>query len=278
MEAILNSSFDWNGIREPLLMATENDCLNGVAMAFGHLLTDTAQIFADVRTYWSPEAVKRVTGKELGGPAKKGIIHLINSGSAALDGCGLQQIQGKPAMKPFWEITPEEVAHCLATTRWCPADQGYFRGGGFSSQFLTVGEIPVTMSRINLIRGLGPVLQLAEGYTIKLPDDVNQVLDRRTNPTWPTTWFVPNLNGSEPFTDVYSVMADWGANHAVISYGHIGDKLITLASLLRIPVSMHNVESSRIFRPSAWNAFGAMDPQGADYRACENFGPLYGWR
>lgn len=276
MEAILNSSFDWNGIREPFLMATENDCLNGVSMAFGHLLTDSAQVFADVRTYWSPEAVKRVTGMELTGPSSEGIIHLINSGSAALDGCGLQKSGSRPAMKPFWEISPEEAARCLAATRWCPADQGYFRGGGFSSQFLTVGEIPVTLSRINLVGGLGPVLQLAEGHTIALPDEVNRILDLRTNRTWPTTWFVPNLTGSEPFNDVYSVMANWGANHGVISYGHIGDRLITLASLLRIPVSMHNVPGPRIFRPSAWSAFGAMDSQGADYRACANFGPVYG--
>jgi L-fucose isomerase len=276
MEAILNSSFDWNGIREPFLMATENDSLNGVSMAFGHLLTDTAQIFADVRTYWSPNAVKRVTGIELTGRASNGLIHLINSGSAALDGCGLQQIEDRPAMKPFWEIGPEEVAKCLAATRWCPADQGYFRGGGFSSQFLTAGEMAVTMSRINLVRGLGPVLQLAEGYTVTLPENVRQVLDHRTNPTWPTTWFVPNLNGSGPFADVYSVMANWGSNHGAISYGHIGDRLIALASLLRIPVSMHNVPAERIFRPSAWSAFGAIDTQGADYRACLNFGPLYG--
>jgi len=276
MEAILNSSFDWNGIREPFLMATENDCLNGVSMAFGHLLTDSAQVFADVRTYWSPEAVKRVTGMELTGPSSEGIIHLINSGSAALDGCGLQKTGNRPALKPFWEISPEEAARCLAATRWCPADQGYFRGGGFSSQFLTVGEIPVTLSRINLVGGLGPVLQLAEGHTIALPDEVNRILDLRTNRTWPTTWFVPNLTGSEPFNDVYSVMANWGANHGVISYGHIGDRLITLASLLRIPVSMHNVPGPRIFRPSAWSAFGAMDSQGADYRACANFGPVYG--
>lgn len=276
MEAMLNSSFDWNGIREPFLMATENDCLNGVSMAFGHLLTDTAQIFADVRTYWSPEAVKRVTGQELTGKAAPGIIHLINSGSATLDGSARQESMGLPALKPFWDITSAEALACLEATRWCPADLGYFRGGGFSSQFLTTGEMPVTMSRINLIKGLGPVLQLAEGYTVNLSKDMNAVLDRRTSPTWPTTWFVPILNGIEPFTDVYSVMANWGANHGAISYGHIGHLLITLASILRIPVSMHNISSNRIYRPSAWSAFGAIEQQGADYRACANFGPLYG--
>ncbi|HUV12599.1 MAG TPA: L-fucose isomerase [Acidobacteriota bacterium] len=276
MEAMLNSSFDWNGIRQPFLMATENDALNGVTMAFGHLLTDTAQIFADVRTYWSPEAVRRVTGKELFGPGRDGIIHLINSGSATLDGTGLQEIEGKPALKPFWEITPQEAKACLEATQWCAADQGYFRGGGFSSLFLTRGQMPVTMARINLVKGLGPVLQLAEGYAVDIPSEVHATLDDRTNPTWPTTWFAPTLTGSPPFESVYSVMANWGANHGSISYGHIGEKLITLASMLRIPVYMHNVPNERIFRPSAWSAFGAMDPLGADYRACSNFGPLYG--
>ena len=275
MEAILNSSFDWNGIRQPFLMATENDCLNGVVMLMGHLLTDTAQVFADVRTFWSPEAVKRVTGKTLSGVAAPGIIHLINSGSAALDGCARQQIDGKPAMKPWWQITPKEAQACLEATRWCPANLGYFRGGGFSSQFVTEGEMPVTMSRLNIIKGLGPALQIAEGYTAVLPQEVHKVLNQRTDPTWPTTWFVPHLTGSGPFRDVYSVMANWGANHGAFSYGHIGAQLITLASMLRIPVAMHNVPEDRIFRPAAWVHFGAMDPQGADYRACQAYGPLY---
>ncbi len=275
LEAILNSSFDWTGIRQPYLVATENFCLNGVAMLFGHLLTDTAQIFADMRTYWSPAAVRRVTGTKLTGRAENGIIHLINSGSACLDGCGQQRRQGKPALKPFWEITPEEAKACLDATRWCPADLGYFRGGGFSSQFLTVGEMPVTMSRINLVSGLGPVLQIAEGYTVDLPLEVHHTLDRRTNPTWPTTWFGPVLTGEGPFTDVYSVMATWGANHAAVSYGHIGDRLLTLAAMLRIPVAMHNAPRERIFRPTAWAAFGTKDLEGADFRACRNFGPLY---
>ncbi len=276
MEAILNSSFDWNGIRQPYLVATENDSLNGVVMLFGHLLTNTAQVFADVRTYWSPEAVKRVTGYELTGRAAGGIIHLINSGAAALDGTGLQRINGQPAMKPFWEITPEEAAACLDATTWYPARVGYFRGGGFSSGFRTVGGMPVTMARVNLIKGLGPVLQIAEGWTVDLPDEVHHILNERTDPTWPTTWFAPNLTGSGPFKDVYSVMYNWGANHGAFSYGHIGAELITLASMLRIPVAMHNVPEERIFRPSVWGAFGAMDPQGADFRACAAFGPLYG--
>jgi L-fucose isomerase len=276
MESILNSSFDWNGVREAFVFATENDSLNGAAMLFGHLVSDTAQIFADVRTYWSPAAVKRVTGKELAGKAAYGIIHLINSGSATLDGAGQQTRDGKPGMKPFWEITPEEVGRCLDATKWCPASLEYFRGGGYSSQFVTKGEMPVTMARINLVKGLGPVLQIAEGYTVELPKDVHETLDLRTNPTWPTTWFAPILTGESPFRDVYSVMYNWGANHGAISYGHIGDRLITLASMLRIPVCMHNVAPERVFRPSAWSAFGAQDPQGADYRACANFGPLYG--
>ncbi|WP_094548509.1 L-fucose isomerase [Petroclostridium xylanilyticum] len=278
MEAILNSSFDWNGIREPFIVATENDSLNGVAMLFGHLLTNTAQVFADVRTYWSPEAVKRVTGYELTGLAANGLIHLINSGPAALDGCGEQSIDGKPAMKPFWEITPEEAGKCLDATLWRPADMGYFRGGGYSSDFLTKGGMPVTMSRINIIKGIGPVLQIAEGYTVELPEEVHDILDKRTNPTWPTTWFAPILTGEGAFKDVYSVMANWGANHGAFSYGHIGGDLITLASMLRIPVCMHNVSEDRIYRPSAWAAFGTKDLEGADYRACANFGPLYGKR
>lgn len=275
-EAILNSSFDWNGIRQPYIVATENDSLNGVSMLFGHLLTSTAQVFADVRTYWSPQAVKRVSGHTLTGPAENGFIHLINSGSAALDGCGQMTRDGSPVMKPFWEVTDKEVQDCLAATSWHPANLGYFRGGGYSSCFRSRGEMPVTMTRLNLIDGLGPALQIAEGFTIDLPDKVHDVLNLRTDPTWPTTWFVPNLTGSGPFRDVYTVMNCWGANHGAFSYGHIGAELITLASMLRIPVFMHNVSEERIFRPSAWNAFGAMDPQGADFRACANFGPLYG--
>jgi len=276
LEAILNSSFDWNGIREAFVVATENDCLNGVCMLLGHLLTNTAQIFADVRTYWSPEAVKRVTGHELSGLAEGGFIHLINSGSATLDAIGCQKSGGEPVIKPFWDITAEEVEKCLDATSWYPASTGYFRGGGFSSGFLTRGSMPVTMFRINLVKGLGPVLQIAEGYTVDLPEDVYHILNERTDPTWPTHWFVPSVTGSGPFRDVYSVMYNWGANHGAISYGHIGADLITLASMLRIPVYMHNVPEERIFRPSAWTAFGAMDPLGADFRACANFGPLYG--
>ena len=274
-EAILCSSFDWNGIREAFVFATENDSLNAVPMLFGHLLTNTAQIFSDVRTYWSPEAVKRVTGVELTGLAKDGFIHLINSGPTTLDATAQQKDKdGNPVMKPFWEITEEEAKLCLENTRWCPGEKEYFRGGGYSSQFKTAGKMPVTMSRVNLVKGLGPVLQLAEGYTIELEDAVHNVLDRRTNPTWPTTWFVPNLTGAGAFKDVYSVMANWGANHGAISFGHIGADLITLASLLRIPVCMHNVEDEKIFRPSAWSAFGE-NKEGADYRACANFGPVY---
>ncbi len=276
MEAILNSSFDWNGIREPFIMATENDFLNGITMLFGHLLTDTAQIFADVRTYWSPESVKRVSGVKLDGRASAGILHLINSGSASLDGSGQQETDGKPAMKPHWEITDEEVNKCLDATKWCPASLEYFRGGGYSSQFLSMGDMPMTMARLNLVKGLGPVLQIAEGYTVTLPDKVHNVLNNRTDPTWPTTWFTPILTGEGAFTDVYNVMNNWGANHCVMSYGHIGDKLITLASMLRIPVNMHNVDEGRIYRPSAWNAFGTQNIEGADFSACRNFGPLYG--
>ena len=276
MEAILNSSFDWNGTRQAFVFATENDSLNGASMLFGHLLTDTAQVFADVRTYWSPVAVKRVTGYTLSGRAAGGMIHLINSGAASLDATGWQEREGQPVMKPYWEITPQEVEKCLKATSWYPANTEYFRGGGFSSGFLTRGGMPMTMTRLNLVKGLGPVLQLAEGYTVDLPVEVHHKLDERTDPTWPTHWFVPNLTGSGPFRDVYSVMANWGANHGALSFGHIGAELISLASMLRIPVCMHNVPEERIFRPSAWNAFGAMDPQGADFRACANFGPLYG--
>jgi len=274
-EALLNSSFDWNGIREAYVFATENDSLNGVAMLFGHLLTNTAQIFSDVRTYWSPEAVNRVTGKTLSGIAENGIIHLINSGSTTLDATAMQRDkEGNPTMKPFWDITSEEVDACLKNTDWCPASKGYFRGGGFSSHFKTQGTMPVTMSRVNLVKGLGPVLQIAEGWTVELPEEIHTALDKRTDPTWPTTWFVPRLSNSEPFKDVYSVMANWGANHGAISYGHIGADLITLASMLRIPVCMHNVESEKIFRPSAWASMGS-EKEAADYKACGIYGPLY---
>jgi len=275
LEAMLNSSFDWNGIREPFVVATENDSLNGVAMLFGKLLTGSAQVFADVRTYWSPDAVKRVTGKALAGDAAPGLIHLINSGAAALDGSGRQSIGGKPAMKPWWEITPAEAAACLEATKWCPSDLPYFPGGGYSSQFLSRGGMPVTMARVNLVKGLGPVLQIAEGMTVDLPKDQNDPLERRTSPTWPTTWFVPRLTGSGAFRDVYSVMANWGANHGSFSYGHIGGDLIALASMLRIPVCMHNVPETELYRPTAWSAFG-MDGEGSDFRACGVYGPIYG--
>jgi len=275
MEAMLNSSFDWNGIRAPYIVATENDSLNGVVMLFGYLLTNTAQIFADVRTYWSPDAVERVTGHKLSGAAAGGMLHLINSGAATLDGTGEQTKDGRPVMKPFWEISPEEAQKCLDATSWRPASVEYFRGGGFSSDFLTRGGMPMTMSRLNMVKGVGPVLQIAEGYSIDLPADVHETLDKRTDPTWPTTWFAPTLTGEGAFASVYDVMDNWGANHGSISYGHIGADLITLASMLRIPVSMHNVPKSKLFRPRAWGLFGTAESEGADYRACSNFGPLY---
>ncbi len=276
MEAILNSSFDWNGIREPYIVATENDALNGVSMLFGFLLTGRAQMFSDVRTYWSPEAVKRVTGYELQGAAAGGFLHLINSGPTALDATGQALIDGKPAIKRWWEVTPEDAQRCLEATTWHPGSVEYFRGGGWSTHFVSKGGMPVTMTRLNLVAGLGPVLQIAEGEVIELPPEVHEKLDLRTDPTWPTTWFVPRVTGEGPFRDVYSVMNNWGANHGAISYGHIGADLIALASMLRIPVYMHNVPEEKVFRPSAWTAFGAQDPMGADFRACKNFGPLYG--
>ncbi|TXJ29093.1 MAG: L-fucose isomerase [Chitinophagaceae bacterium] len=273
-EAILNSSFDWNGIRNPYIVATENDAMNGASMLLNYLLTNTAQIFADVRTYWSPDAVQRVTGWQADGRAAGGFIHLINSGAATLDGTGRQSNDGKPVMKPFWEISEAESKECLDATTWYPANRDYFRGGGYSSSFLSKGEMPVTMCRLNLVKGQGPVLQIAEGWTVDLPDHVHQVLDERTDRTWPTTWFVPRLTTSDAFKDVYSVMFNWGANHGAISYGHIGADLITLAAILRIPVCMHNVPGEKIMRPSSWKSFG-MDAEGSDYRACDIYGPLY---
>lgn len=276
LEAILCSSFDWNGIRAPYVVATENDALNGASMLLGNLLTHTAQIFADVRTYWSPDAVKRVTGHQLKGEAAGGVLHLINSGPAALDATGQQERDGQPALKPFWEISRAEAQRCLDATTWHPSMTEYFRGGGWSTRFRTRGGMPVTMCRLNMVAGLGPALQIAEGATVDLPDQVHETLDLRTNPTWPTTWFVPRTTGRGAFADVYTVMNNWGANHGAISYGHIGADLISLAALLRIPVYMHNVEESRLFRPAAWNLFGTADREGADFRACRNFGPLYG--
>ena len=275
-EALMCSTFDWNGIREAYVLATENDACNGVAMLFGKLLTGCGQMFSDVRTYWSPEAVKRVTGRELTGLAAGGMIHLINSGATTLDATGASvNAAGEPCMKPAWEMTEADVEGCLKNTNWMPADRDYFRGGGFSSNFLSKGGMPVTMSRLNLIKGLGPVLQIAEGWTADVAPEIHDVLNMRTDPTWPTTWFVPRLDETKaPFKDVYSVMNNWGANHGAISYGHIGADLITLASMLRIPVCMHNVPEDKIFRPAAWNAFG-MDKEGADYRACQNYGPIY---
>ncbi len=270
-ESLLNSSFDWNGIREPFVVATENDCLNGVNMLFGKMLTGEAQVFCDVRTYWSQDSVERVSGYR----PEAGLIHLINSGSAALDGSGeALNSEGKPAIKPHWEMEAKDAEACLDATKWPPANVEYFRGGGFSANFLTHGGMPFTMHRINIIKGVGPVLQIAEGHSVTVPQEVHQTLNERTDPTWPTTWFTPRLTGEGAFKDVYSVMANWGANHCVISYGHIGADLITLASMLRIPVAMHNVEEQEIFRPHTWTAFG-QDKEGQDYRACANFGPLY---
>jgi L-fucose isomerase len=275
MEAILNTSFDWNGIRQPYIIATENDALNGVCMLFGHLLTGAAQIFSDVRTYWSADAIERVTGYRPTGLAENGVLHLINSGPSALDGTGQQEIDENPVIKPWWDVTPEEAAKCLEATEWCAGVTEYFRGGGWSTDFTTRGEMPVTMSRLNLVAGLGPVLQIAEGHVVELPEEVHDVLDARTNETWPTTWFVPRTTGSGVFRDPYSVMNAWGANHGAFTYGHFGADLITLASMLRIPVYMHNIPEEKIFRPSTWNAFGTADLESADFRACENFGPLY---
>jgi L-fucose isomerase len=266
MEAILCSSFDWNGIRQPYVVATENDALNGASMLLGHLLTGTAQMFSDVRTYWSPDAVERVTGWR----PETGFLHLINSGPSALDWTG-------HTLKPWWEVTPEEAAKALAATRWCPSITEYFPAGGWSTDFTTTGDLPVTMFRLNLMAGVGPVLQIAEGHTTQLPEEVDAKLDARTNPSWPTTWFVPRLTGEGAFRNVYEVMAHWGANHGAISIGHIGADLITLAAILRIPVDMHNVSVDEVYRPTAWHRFGSgLDPVGADFRVCAAFGPLYG--
>ncbi|HLK15856.1 MAG TPA: L-fucose isomerase [Fimbriimonadaceae bacterium] len=270
LEAILTSSFDWNGVRQPFIVATENDCLNGASMLIGHLLTGTAQLFSDVRTYWSPDAVKRVTGKPLPKGAEGGFLHLINSGPSALDWTG-----EAGGVKPHWDISDGDAAACLKATEWCASDLGYFPGGGWSTDYTTRGGLPCTMFRINLVAGLGPVMQIAEGETLALPPEVHDVLDKRTSPTWPTTWFVPRTTGHGPFRDVYTVMAHWGANHGAIAPGNVGADLISLASMLRIPVEMHNLDESDLFRPSAWHRFGGLDPQGADYRACATYGPLY---
>ena len=271
-EAIMASTFDWNGARQPTAFATENDTLNGLSMLLGTLVTNTAPCFHDVRTYWSPEAVERVTGWKPTGAAKDGFIHLINSGATALDCTGAAD--GK--MKPFWEMTEENIDACLKATDWCRANYQYVRGGGFSSHFKTQAEMPVTMLRLNIVEGVGPCLQIAEGTTATLPDEVHAPLDQRTDPTWPTTWFAPRTTGEGAFKDVYSVMANWGANHGVTVYGHVGADLITLASMLRIPVTMHNVPAEKVYRPHSWAAFGTQDTQAADYAACKHYGPLYG--
>lgn len=276
-EAMLNTSFDWNGAREPYVFATENDTLNAVSMLFNKLLTNKSQMFADVRTCWNGNSVKRVTGYELEGKAKdaNGIIHLINSGACCLDACGeVKDENGNAIMKPFYEMTDKDIDACLKATEWMPADNGYFRGGGYSSRFVTKAEMPATMVRLNIVKGLGPVLQLVEGWTVALPDEVTDTLWKRTDYTWPCTWFTPRCTGEGAFADAYSVMNNWGANHGAISYGHIGADLITLCSILRIPVCMHNVPDEKIFRPACWNAFG-MDKEGQDYRACATYGPMY---
>ena len=276
MESILNSSFDWNGIRKPYIVATENDSLNGLSMLLGHCLTNQAQIFADVRTYWSPDAIKRVSNVKLPKQLEKGFIYLTNSGSAALDGSGeMSDINNNPTMKPYWEITKEEADKCIKKTQWGAGKLQSFRGGGFSSSFKTKGGIPITMMRLNLVKGLGPVLQIAEGHTIDLTDKIEEIIVKRCDPTWPKTFFVPRLTGKGVFESVYSVMEAWGSNHCSFTANHIGAELLTLASMLRIPVAMHNVDRKDIFRPSAWKSFGTADIEGADFRACKNYGPLY---
>ena len=277
-EALCNTSFDWNGAREPYILATENDVLNSISMLFMKLLTNRAQMFADVRTFWSESAVKRVTGYDIEGKAKEagGFIHLINSGACCLDACGeVKDENGNPVMKPWYDVTEEDIEKMLAATEWAPADNGYFRGGGYSSRFLTRAEMPCTMIRINLVKGLGPTIQIAEGYTVNLPDEVSDTLWKRTDYTWPCTWFAPICTGDGPFKSAYDLMNAWGANHGAISYGHIGADLITLCSMLRIPVGLHNVPEEKIFRPACWNAFGTKDLEGADYRACAAYGPMY---
>ena len=274
MEAILNSSFDWEGARQPYVVATENDAMNGMAMLFGHLLTGTASAFSDVRTYWSPEAVERVSGIKPTGLAENGFIHLINSGATCLDAAGEAEIDGKPAMKPFWDLNDKEIDNSLKATSWIPASLGYFRGGGYSSHFLCKGGMPVSMSRLNTVKGLGLVLQIAEGWTCDVDEKIFETINKRTDPGWPTTFFVPRLTGEGAFKDLSSVMANWGANHGAFNYGHIGKDLITLAAMLRIPVCMHNVDEDGIYRPSTWSAFG-MDKEGADFRACAALGPIY---
>ena len=277
LEAILTSSFDWNGIRQSFVVATENDALNGAGMLMGHLLTQgQATLFADLRTYWSSDAVERVTGHKLEGKASGGLLHLINSGPAALDWTGEMEADGAPVLKPWYEITPDEARKCLDATRWCTSDLGYFPCGGWSTDFLTRGEMPATMYRLNLVKGLGPVLQIAQGHVVSLPDEVHDALDARTNPTWPTTWFAPTLTGEGNFRDVYGVMNAWGANHCVAAFGHIGADLLALAAILRIPVEMHNVPAEQVIRPASWNRFGGATDTGADYRACAAYGPLYG--
>lgn len=275
-EAILNTTFDWNGKREPIPFATENDGLNGATQLLLHQVTSRAAIFADVRTYWSPEAVERVTGWKPDGIAENGFIHLINSGAAALDGTGASLNEnGENCMKNWWDMTDNDIDACLKATTWPCANLGYFRGGGFSSSYSTKGIMPCTFARLNLIKGLGPAIQIVEGYTVELPENVNKILLDRTDKTWPSTWFTPILTGDGSFKDVYSVMANWGANHGAFVYGHVGADMITLASMLRIPVSLHNVPEERIYRPHAWSAFGTKDTESADYRACANYGSLY---
>ena len=277
-EAMCNTSFDWNGAREPYVLATENDTLNGISMLFMKLLTNRAQMFADVRTFWSADSVKRVTGYDIEGKAKDagGFIHLINSGACCLDACGeIKDENGSAVIKPWYDVTEKDIDTMLKATEWCAADNGYFRGGGFSSRFLTRAEMPATMIRINLVKGLGPTIQIAEGYTVALPDEVSDTLWKRTDYTWPCTWFTPICNGVGPFKSAYDLMNTWGANHGAITYGHIGADLITMCSMLRIPVGLHNVPEDKIFRPAAWNAFGTKDLEGADYRACAAYGPLY---
>lgn len=279
-EAILNTSFDWSGAREPMILATENDTLNGISMLFLKLLTGRAQMFADVRTCWSGEAIKRVIGYEIEGRAKEanGLIHLINSGACCLDACGQAKDQeGNGVIKPFWEMEEKDIRACLEATEWCEADLGYFRGGGYSSRFETRAQMPLTMIRLNIVKGIGPVMQIAEGWSVALPEQVSDALWKRTDYTWPSTWFAPRVTGNGAFKNAYEVMSRWGANHGAISYGHIGADVITLCSILRIPVALHNVPEEAVFRPACWNAFG-MDQEGQDFRACSAYGPLYGGR
>lgn len=275
-ESILNSSFDWNGFRAPFVVATENDSKNGIGMLAANLVSGgMSQLFADIRTNWTPESVKKATGKDISRIAPQGFIDKRNSGAGALEyaldlfglvkgGAGMSVQDVAEAVRADANIQDRLIRDACAGTTYMTAALEYFPGDGLSSHFRTPGGIPMTAYRYNMI-GDELTCSVVEGATVELPRDVADCIGRITDRTWPETYWVPRGMSS------FEYMSRIGPNHDGNSFGLIGADLLTLNAMLRVPVDMHNVPREDIFRPTFWDRCG-----GDDFRACEKLGPVYG--